>query len=291
MNEPQTLLPLMASATQPPQADQETAGRLLRQAREAAGLHIAALAVALKVPVAKLEALEADDLVVLPDAVFTRALASSVCRTLKVDAAPVLALLPQTTAPLLGLRSNAGLNMPVKGMREEPGTSFGSKSPSRLLVYGVLLLLLGALVLVAWPHVKINLGSGIQQSVGVTPSADRETAPSPHGQETGAAVAPPPAVEPTTAPPAVAEAPVAPPAVTSPVSFKARSASWLKVTDASGVVVLQRTLAAGESADAIGALPLNVIVGRADATEVMVHGKAFDLAPVTRENVARFEVK
>ena len=38
-----------------------TAGALLRQAREAAGLHIAALAVSLKVPVKKIEALEAQE--------------------------------------------------------------------------------------------------------------------------------------------------------------------------------------------------------------------------------------
>ena len=62
-----------------------TAGGLLREARQAAGLHIAALAVALKVPVSKLEALEADDYAKLTDTVFVRALASSVCRALKAD--------------------------------------------------------------------------------------------------------------------------------------------------------------------------------------------------------------
>lgn len=57
-----------------------TAGGLLKEARQAAGMHIAALAVALKVPVSKLEALEADNYTVLPDTVFVRALASSVCQ-------------------------------------------------------------------------------------------------------------------------------------------------------------------------------------------------------------------
>ena len=47
-----------------------SAGSLLRQAREAAGLSIATLAVLLKVPVKKLEALEADHFDLLPDAVF-----------------------------------------------------------------------------------------------------------------------------------------------------------------------------------------------------------------------------
>ena len=78
-----------------------SAGALLRQAREASGLHIAALAVSLKVPVKRLEALEADRFDLLPSAVFSRALASSVCRALKIDSAAVLAQLPSLTAPRL----------------------------------------------------------------------------------------------------------------------------------------------------------------------------------------------
>ena len=74
-------------------------GALLKNARQASGLHIAALAVTLKVPVKKLEALESDRLDLLADAVFVRALAASVCRTLKVDATPILALLPATSSP------------------------------------------------------------------------------------------------------------------------------------------------------------------------------------------------
>ena len=38
-------------------------------------------------------------------------------------------------------------------------------------------------------------------------------------------------------------------------------------------------------------LPLAVVVGRADETVVTVRGQALDLAPLTRNNVARFEVR
>jgi cytoskeleton protein RodZ len=34
-----------------------------------------------------------------------------------------------------------------------------------------------------------------------------------------------------------------------------------------------------------------VTVGDANQTDVQVRGKAFDLAPLARDNVARFEVK
>ena len=83
------------------------AGQLLRQYRESAGLHIVALASALKVARAKLEALEADRLDDLPDVVFARALAMSCCRYLGKDAEPVLALMPGHAAqPTPSLRQH-----------------------------------------------------------------------------------------------------------------------------------------------------------------------------------------
>lgn len=79
--------------------DTVTAGRLLREARESAGVQLATLAAALKVPVKKLQALESDCHDLLIDAVFVRALACSVCRSLKADPTPVLALLPLSGLP------------------------------------------------------------------------------------------------------------------------------------------------------------------------------------------------
>ena len=68
-----------------------SAGALIRAAREKRGLHVAALAASIKVSPRKLEALEADRYAELPDLTFTRALAHTVCRALKVDPEPVLA--------------------------------------------------------------------------------------------------------------------------------------------------------------------------------------------------------
>ena len=73
--------------------------------------------------------------------------------------------------------------------------------------------------------------------------------------------------------------------------LRARSESWIQVRDSAGASVLQRNLTAGESVSVTGQLPLSVVVGRADATEVLVRGKPLDLTTVSRDNVARFEVK
>ena len=99
-----------------------TAGGLLRLARERQGLHIAALAASIKVAPRKLDALEHDRYEELSGIIFTRALAQSVCRALRIDAKPVMALLPQPEAieldPVRGT-----LNTPFrdKPSRDEPG--------------------------------------------------------------------------------------------------------------------------------------------------------------------------
>lgn len=94
-------------------------GELLRAAREAQGLSLDHLAATLKVTPAKLAALEEGRLDQLPDASFARALAQTICRVLKIDAAPVLAGLPAArVAPLAS--DKPALNQPFKETRLAP---------------------------------------------------------------------------------------------------------------------------------------------------------------------------
>ena len=58
-----------------------------------------------------------------------------------------------------------------------------------------------------------------------------------------------------------------------------------------GTTVLRKLMEPGESAGASGTLPLSVTIGSVEVTEVQVRGKPYNLAPVSRDNVARFEVK
>jgi cytoskeleton protein RodZ len=300
-------------AAQPAQGnDMLTAGAMLHQAREVAGLHVAALAVSLKVPVRKLEALESDHYELLSDAVFVRALASSVCRTLKIDPQPVLDRLPQTTAPRL-IDDSDGLNTPFRGPRDSAAPGW-PRQLSKPVILSVLGLLLGALVLILLPRVQQEDGSAKEAKIADAGSplpeasegaaTERATppplaAPSPPSSVAPASLtiaAPGPAASapgvvgvPAAAPPADATAAAVP--ASGIVLFRAKAASWVEVTDAKGVVALRKLLAAGEAGAASGAMPLQVTVGRVDVTEVEVRGKPFDLRPVSRDNVARFEVK
>lgn len=305
-----------------------SAGALLRQAREDAGLHVATLAANLKVPVRKLEALEEDRYDLLPDAVFVRALASSVCRTLKVDPQPVLERLPQTAQPRL-VPDHEGINAPFRAPSDGPSPGWLDQV-SRPVVLVVLALLVGALVIVFLPAVQqayefvsqaasqpdpvlpppgagspnqvqaapasVAPGTVVTPALPATPPASASVAlPSPQATTVspGPSVAPATA-QPTTAGPAATAAATAAPAAAAPsgiVVFRTRGPSWVEVTDATGATVLRRLMMGGESAGVTGRLPLAVTVGDAGQTEVQVRGKPYDLARIARDNVARFEVK
>ena len=314
-----------AFAGQPAANDALTAGALLRRAREAAGLHVAALAVSLKVPVPKLEALEQDRWDLLPDAVFARALAASVCRTLKIDPQAVLDRLPQTSAPRL-IRTDEGINAPFRAPGDGTAPTWLNllSRPTFLVVFA---LLLGALVLILLPSMQRDdsvaaaasspkaisptqpvavPGTVLEPAANVAQPMAAMAAASvslPAGAASGASAAVPAknlaaasAAKPassaaaTAGPASVAANDPAAPA-SGIVVFRTKSPSWVEVTDAKGVVAVRRLLAPGEAAGVSGALPLQVTVGRADATEVQVRGKPFDLRSVSRDNVARFEVK
>ena len=298
---------------------QPSAGTLLRAAREAAGLHIAALAVSLKVPVKKLEALEQDRTDLLPDATFARALAASVCRSLKVDPGPVLARLPQGGAAHLK-RQTQRTPTPFRAAGERSGLSLRSILTRPAALAGGALLV-GSLALVFWPTLKdaaLRLAGrgGTVAAPGEPPLILELTGPStPDSGKQPAATGSTEGKSATQGSPSVFAVPAAPAvrndaekmvsradsqpvpatgtvaAAGGIVTFSAKGQSWVEVTDAKGTVVLRRTLVAGEVVGATGVLPMAAVVGRADSTQVEVRGKPLDLQPLSRDNVARFEVK
>ena len=91
--------------------------------------------------------------------------------------------------------------------------------------------------------------------------------------------------------PSVAASAAQPAPAAGAVSFSATAESWVRVTDSRGATVFEKVLQPGNAFSADGAAPLSVVVGNARATSVQVRGQAFDLSSITRNNVARFEVR
>lgn len=286
-----------ADVPMPPAA---SAGALLRQARQAQGMHIAVLATAIKVTPRKLEALENDRFDELPDATFTRALAQTVCRTLKIDPAPVLALLPRPPGHRLE-QVGEGINAPF---RDRPGMNQGSEAPllGSPAVWAPLLILILAGVVYFLPPGTVSLPS--VRPASAPAAASTRTAPAPSATVV-------PVVQPAAAPPAPAASIVvetvhsvpavpdpaasAPAAATAPIAgvlqLRVSGESWVEVLDGRGQTLLSRLLQPGEAVGVDGLAPLKLTIGNAGATQVSFRGRSIELAGYTRDNVARLDLK
>lgn len=287
-----------------------TAGAWLRNARQQRGLHIAALAIMLKVPQAKLEALEADRFDQLPDATFARALATAMCRALKVDPAPVLALLPRTSEREFNVPP--GLNQPFRERGAGPIDGGVLALASRPVVWGPVLLLIAAAALywipAGWLPDRGDGAASTAASSAVAASAvPVEFVAAPPAASAPAAVVVAPASAALPVPEPVASAPlqvreVAPP----PAAVQAASApavpagqalrvtaaadSWIEIVDAKGQIVLSRVLKTGEQQEFGGAAPYKLRVGNVGGTRIEWRGAAVDLAARASNNVARLEL-
>jgi cytoskeleton protein RodZ len=291
-------------------------GEILRAAREKQGLHIAALAASIKVAPRKLDALEHDRWDELPDATFVRALAQTVCRTLKIDPAPVMELLPRAGAPALQADAG-GLNTPFRERpgRDEPGLSLSAVRP---MVLAAALLMAAALAVYFVPASLFSSkglsnppaaplvasGAAAAASVAQAPAleavvpaasaAESQAAPAAASAADAGFAATPAAATAVMVPTAASAAALpasTPAAVAGPVVLRARNDSWIEVREAGGRVLFSRVLAAGEQVGLDGALPIRMTIGNASGTELDYRGQAFDLKAVTINNVARVELK
>jgi cytoskeleton protein RodZ len=296
-------------------AQAATAGSLLRAAREQQGIHIAVLAAAIKISSRKLDALEGDRYNELPDPSFTRALAQTVARALKIDPQPVLALLPPATAAA-GLDSvGEGLNTPFKG--RPSSNELSALLPRAPLVWAGLALLAAAALLLYWPYrqsatltprsatpstsaadLPAAPGAPAQPSTGFSPPVPVGAVPGVGGVAAGPAVGPAAAAA-ISAPAAAAPVATIDPAIALPGATSAGVPSalgatvvvsepvWLEVVDGTGSVVCMRTIQPGEVMNFDQKLPLKLKVGNATAAKLTFRGEPVDLIPLMRGNVAR----
>lgn len=302
-----------AASPSPPLTPPTSAGALLRAARERQGVHIAVLAAAIKVSARKLDALEADRYDELPDATFARALAQTVCRALKIDPQPVLALLPPASP--LPLETVAdGINAPFR--ERGSGSGLSSRMPAAPLLWAAAALLLAAVLVVYWPpwpsadsalpaRVSAPSGPALPAATEAAPAvvsaelpqaATRAAADSPSN---GLSVATAPAVAPASTPQAAADPSPAAATASPPLPVPSAVGAvltvsepvWVEVTDASGQVVFQRTVQPGENLTFDQRPPLRLRLGNAAAARLSFRGEPVDLAPFTRSNVARVELR
>jgi len=283
------------SDTQPLKAAAPTtAGGLLRQARQAQGLHIAALAAAIKVTPRKLELLEGDRLDELPDATFTRALAQTVCRTLKIDAAPVLALLPPPKGPRLEQVSE-GLNAPFRESSGRLDASDWLAAVLRPSVWAPVLVLLAAAALYLAPAeagasaAAAGVAAVAVPAVAVAPAPAAVVVAAP--EQAASAMVETVFSSPHEAANAASSAGAAAPPVAGLLQVRTTAESWIEVLDGRWQPLMSRMVQPGEAVGLDGARPFRLKIGNAAVTQVVFRGQPVELASYTRDNVAKLELK
>ena len=267
-------------------------GARLAAAREAAGLSVGEMAGRLRLHMNQVRALEAGDLAQLPEAAYVRGFVRSYARSLGLDPAPLI--------DDLNARVGAPSSSVVDGMTRtrdySPVRAAAHEHASRSLVLGLAIVALIALGAIGWYATRPSAPEPVAAAPATPVDASTVAAVQ---KDEPASTAPSAPAEPADSaePPAVATEPA--PAPSQPVpdakvllSLSFSGVSWVEVTDASGKVLLSQLARQGDVLrPAGGTPPLAVVIGDASKATVTVRGEAFKLEPVTRANVARFNVK
>jgi cytoskeleton protein RodZ len=276
-------------------------GERLRAAREGRGLTIADVAQALKLGLRQVEALESGDWGSLPGTTFIRGFVRNYARLLQVDAAPLMAQLDATVTT-----AKVSLDVPENASGAMPATRSAVQRHNRgIVILGAVLLVAAGLAYLLLPD---DLTALRDKAQGMIDGAARKEGKATETVAAPAATAPAvpePAFPPGQAPeqvinpqlqalPQLAPAPAAQPAAaagTGALGLAFTGESWVEVKDRDGRVLLseRRTVGGDQAVD--GTAPLTVTVGKASAVALTWRGKAVDLAPHTKGEVARLTLE
>lgn len=266
-----------AEASSP--VDMPSLGTRLRTAREASGNSIADVVQVIRFSAHQIEALERDEYASLPGPTSVRGLVRNYAKFLKLDAAPLIALLePAVPVPEADVR-------PPANMGEALQAGIVERVDSRLIsaVIGLLLL-----VAAGYWYMETS-GENMVTTRPVAVDQARTPAFAPEAPATGATMAPSATVVGTVAPSVVADGTVLPASGGLRIEFDDRS--WIEVRDASQKVVLVGEYAAGTRHRVDGTPPFQLWIGRASAVRVFMGERSIDLKPHTREEVARLSLE
>ena len=266
-------------------------GQQLQRARLDLGMSLESLSARLKVSVPRLQAFENNQFEKGHNLHSGRAMVASVARFLGLDAQALLAQLPQPTpqGPAPGMHEAVG------GFAKETRRTMLRDAPGPVspVWWIALVLLLLAGLIYFYPQIAqiAQMGQAALTAAAPQPSAPAAPATQPEPQDAAVQAMPAASMPEAAALPTALDRGASTLKLAQPVLvFKARGSTWIEVTDAKGTVLLRRTLAASEAAEVLGDLPLVVVVGRADHTDVWLRGVLFSLETHTQDNVARFKV-
>jgi cytoskeleton protein RodZ len=292
----------------PPVPAIDGSGARLRAAREAAGLSLDQVAQQLKLAPRQVKALEDENFGELPGRTFSRGFVRNYARLLNLDPEDLLLHLPDVAhAPALG---SPALHSTGAMMAELPDSMAAKPNFARWMIPLALIACIIAAAAYEWYRGGLpSLGEGPRSSTSATevrPNATAVTAlPNPLASEGRPALSTP-TPSPEDKPPTVANAstsapvPAAAPASSAPEAPAATDAqlvltyagpSWTEIRDRSGQLLVSRLIVANSVEPVRGTPPFELTFGNAKVVTVTYRGRAIDLAPYTRKNIARLTLQ
>jgi cytoskeleton protein RodZ len=293
-------------APEAPEADASapSAGTILMQAREAAGLTIDDVALQLKLAPRQVVAIERDDFPALPGRTFIRGFVRNYARLLKLDSDAVLAALSGEHATPV---ERTPLSATSRAMGEMP-----TERPSRpnIARWAIPLVLVAIVAVAAFyefarpqpsrvpaPATPIAPATSVAPlNNPVRPAPETTTNASATTESTAPSTTVAPSTEPaaTIAPPTVSLAPATQDPATAArgnqLALRFRGTSWVEVRDRSGNIVLSMTGGDGATREILIAPPGEVTVGNAGAVDATWRGRPLDVMAQARQNVARIKL-
>ena len=283
-----------------------SAGAQLRAGREAAGLTVAAVAQQLKLAPRQVVAIEEGDFAKLPGRTFIRGFVRNYARLLRLDTDAVLAALPEAAAP--AAHEHPSLAPTPRPMGELPADAHTRPSPARWAIPLALVAVVtvAAVYEIARPPAEparpIVSDRPAPSTAQVAPVADAARAIAPGntttalpnplaGADGNAGVVPDGAMNKADAGDSPAVRATAPGSANAPLVLNFQDTSWVEVRDGTGALIVSVTGNAGSTQAVSGRAPFEVVLGNAAAVSVTWMGTAFDTAPFTRQNVAKFTLK
>ena len=255
-------LPVEAPVAETPVA--ETPGSVLRSARIARGLSIVDVTHAIKFGARQIEALERDDFDKLPGNTFVRGLIRSYGKFLRLDEAPLLALLSRQLEPVeseVHVPEDTGAKIPIGGEKR-------SVLPWIALAVTVVAVSIAIATYFEWP--AGDKAKPAQASRLQAPSVRVEQAAA---SEQGAAAVQPPSPD------------------NRQLIFIFEDKAWVEVKDATQKVIFAQNNAAGTRQLVVGKPPFDLVVGNASGVQLQYEDKMIDLRPHTKVEVARLTVE